>query len=836
MEKSKIICRILILLMVILSTKVYAIDEINEKSSVLEDGQYILQSAININKVVTVKNESTQDGANIELYEDNNLKSQRFEITQLDDGYYKIVALHSGKVLDVYAALKESGANVDQYTWNGTDAQKWKIQDEGNGCYSFASKCNGLYLDVYAALGKDGTNVQVYESNNGIAQKFYLKKYEQIQPERTIAEGKYVISSAINSNKVVSVSASYKQNLANIQINTNDNLKKQQFNINYLNDGYYKIESVVSGKVLDVYAAGKTSGTNVDQYEWNGSDAQKWIIKDEGNGYYSIISKCNELYLDIYAGLTAEGNNIQVYRGNGSKSQLFKFEEVTNVIPEKTIEDGIYNIKTAIDVNRYIDIENFDNFSNARIWSNLNSEKQQFYVKYLEDGYYKITAIHSEKALDVYAAEVKNGANVEQYEWNGSDAQKWIIKSTNDGYYKIISKCNELNLDVTNGVNSNGTNVQMYENTGSESQKFSFIKTSEIKDFLVDGVYSIRSGISGTMNLDVLGKEKSNGANVGIWRANETAQQKFEVTYLKDGYYKIKATHSGKVLDVYAAGKTSGTNVDQYEWNGTDAQKWYINSVENGYYTIVSKCNGLYLDVYGGISENGNNVQVYSGNNTKSQMFKFETGYFGIDVSKHQKEIDFDKLEKNNNINFMIARAGYYSESKRQFIIDEQFERNYIECKNRGIPVGTYIYSYAISVEEVRREAYGLVNYLNSIGAKNFELPVFFDIEDSSQSNLSKQEITDISIEFCEIIKNAGYNTGIYTSKNWLTNKIDINKLTSDYTIWVASYGKNDGYLPDVAFQYTGKHDIWQYSSTGIVSGISTNVDMNLSYIDWKNK
>ena len=836
MEKKKKICGIVIIVFTIIAFfKTYAIAVQDDEKTSLKEGKYIIQSAINQNKVISVEGENKQNGVNVELYENNNLKSQIFEIEKLEDGYYKIIATHSGKVLDVYAAGKNNGTNVDQYEWNGTDAQKWKIHDEKNGYYSFESKCNGLYLDVYAALGQDGNNIQVYESNKGIAQKFYLKKYEEIQPQKTIEDGTYSIASMINEKKVVSVGANYKQNCANIQINTNDDLKKQRFNITYLNDGYYKIESVASGKVLDVYAAGNKNGTNVDQYEWNGSDAQKWIIKDEG-GYYSIISKCNGLYLDVYAGLVTEKNNIQVYRYNGSKSQLFKLKKSNNSNQEKTLEDGIYNIKTSVDVNRYIDIDGFENFGNARIWANLNSEKQQFKVEYLEGGYYKIMAMHSKKVLDVYAGEVKNGANVDQYEWNGSDAQKWIIKLTDDGYYKVISKCNELNLDVNKEENRNGVNIQVYENTGSKSQKFSFVPIDEEKKYITDGVYSIRSGISGTMNLDVLGGEKTDGANVGIWRANDTAQQRFEVMYLENGYYRIRAIHSGKALDVYAAGRKSGTNVDQYDWNGTDAQKWYINSIGNGNYNIVSKCNGLYLDVYGGISENGNNIQVYEENNTASQIFKFQTGYFGIDVSKHQKEIDFDKVEKNMDINFLVARSGYYLESKKQFVVDEQFERNYNECKKRGIPVGTYIYSYAISKEEARTEANELLKYLNAIGANKFELPIFFDVEDNVQNSLSKQEITDITIEFCKTIQNAGYITGVYTSKNWLINKMKVDEFPKDWIIWAAAYGKNDGYIPNNIYKYEGRHEIWQYTSTGIISGILTNVDINLSYIDWKNK
>ena len=91
-------------------------------------------------------------------------------------------------------------------------------------------------------------------------------------------------------------------------------------------------------------------------------------------------------------------------------------------------------------------------------------------------------------------------------------------------------------------------------------------------------------------------------------------QQRFSVKYEKDGYYKIQAMHSGKVLEVAGSSKNNGANVQQYTWNNTDNQKWYIKYANGGYYYIVSKCNGLYMDIYAGSNQNGTNLQVYKGN------------------------------------------------------------------------------------------------------------------------------------------------------------------------------------------------------------------------------
>ena len=502
-------------------------------------------------------------------------------------------------------------------------------------------------------------------------------------------------------------------------------------------------------------------------------------------------------------------------------------------ISERVLKDGIYNIKTGLDENRYVEVtnESTSNLANVQIWSKTNKQNQQIKLTYLNEGYYKMEAVHSGKVIDVYGAGKTNGTNVDQYDWNNSNAQKWIIKDAGNGYFNIISKCNGLYMDVYAGINQNGINVDMYTGNGTNAQKFKFIEASKNdSNILIDGIYSITSALSGNVNLDVLGGGKTNGTNVGIWKANDTMQQRFSVKYEKDGYYKIQAMHSRKVLEVAGSSKNNGANVQQYTWNNTDNQKWYIKYANGGYYYIVSKCNGLYMDIYAGSNQNGTNLQVYKGNSSNAQKFKFVSASFGIDVSKYQGNIDFDKLVNSKRVDFIISRAGYYSETRKKFIVDETFSRNYQESKKRNLPIGSYIYSYALNKEDAINEANQLIKYFKSINATKLDLPVFIDIEDSSQSGLSKSQITEICLAYGEQMKKAGYKTGIYASKYWYMTKIDISKLPADYCLWVASYGNNDGTIPDNVYQYKEKHDIWQYTSTGNIPGINGNVDMNISY------
>ena len=211
---------------------------------------------------------------------------------------------------------------------------------------------------------------------------------------------------------------------------------------------------------------------------------------------------------------------------------------------------------------------------------------------------------------------------------------------------------------------------------------------------------------------------------------------------------------------------------------------------------------------------------------------KYKRYFKGVDVSYWQGKIDFDKLVASNQIDFMITRIGWYRESKRELNVDEQFERNYREAKRKNLPLGAYFFSYATSIDEVRREANAVVDYLKSTGQTDFELPIFYDIEHSSQISLGKNTITQMSIEFCEILKRAGFDkVGVYSYSYWLENYMDLSKLPNDYSIWVANYGtNNNGELPEDIYKYAETHDIWQYTSSGKVDGINGNVDMNICY------
>lgn len=189
----------------------------------------------------------------------------------------------------------------------------------------------------------------------------------------------------------------------------------------------------------------------------------------------------------------------------------------------------------------------------------------------------------------------------------------------------------------------------------------------------------------------------------------------------------------------------------------------------------------------------------------------------GIDVSQWQGNIDFNAVKKSG-IDFVIIRAGYGREISQK---DPYFEQNYKRAKAAGLNVGVYWYSYAVSAEDATREA---KMCLKAIAGKQFEYPIYFDLEEASQFAKGRAFCDNLVKAFCNEIEKAGYFAGLYCSTSYLNNYIskDVRKR---YAIWVAQYNSK--------CTYGGPYGIWQYSGSGKVNGVNSECDMDIGYIDY---
>ena len=198
------------------------------------------------------------------------------------------------------------------------------------------------------------------------------------------------------------------------------------------------------------------------------------------------------------------------------------------------------------------------------------------------------------------------------------------------------------------------------------------------------------------------------------------------------------------------------------------------------------------------------------------------SGNMGIDVSKWNGTIDWTAV-KNSGIDYAIIRCGYRGSSQGSLIEDPKFAANIKGATAAGLKVGVYFFTQAVDEREAVEEASMVLNQVKSY---TISYPIFLDVEPSGGrgDSISKETRTAVCKAFCQTIQNAGYTAGIYANKTWLESKLDAGSLSA-YKIWLAQYAATP--------TYTGRYDLWQYRSTGNVTGISGGVDMNISYLGY---
>ena len=462
-----------------------------------------------------------------------------------------------------------------------------------------------------------------------------------------IPDGKYVISSMLNSKYVLDGSTS---NCGNVQLYLNNESTAQAFKISHDAQGYVTFTNVNSGKVLDVSGGIASNGRNVQQYTSNGTRSQKWIVKKSGNGYTIVSALDSNFVLDLSSGRVNNGQNIQLYTSNDSNAQkwnltkyLSKQEKLNQLAAENknTLADGVYKIGNAQNSNYVLDIASGskNNGANVQLYLSNGTTAQSFKVTHDTNGYVTFTNVNSGRALDVSGGKVANYSNIQQYNSNGTKSQKWIVKKSGSGYTIISALDSNYVLDLSGGKVVNSRNIQIYQGNGSTAQQWTFEKNitererldemaTQNKNMMDDGVYYIKNH-DVKFALDVASASSYSGANVQLYSLNKTDAQKWLVSHDSKGYVSFKNVNSGMYLT--ATGSSNGANVNQQSPSNGYNQKWIIAFDSNQNIKLVSGLNSkLVIDVSGGKIQNGSNIQLYTSNNSAAQKWVFE--YISKDV------------------------------------------------------------------------------------------------------------------------------------------------------------------------------------------------------------
>ena len=266
---------------------------------------------------------------------------------------------------------------------------------------------------------------------------------------------------------------------------------------------------------------------------------------------------------------------------------------------------------------------------------------------------------------------------------------------------------------------------------------------------------------------------------------------------------------------------------------------------ENGFWTWLVNFLFGWLDkaepVYSGWRTTGGKTYYYSSTTHEpvtgiqsidDKLYYFDADgvlqkgkTFGVDVSKYQKNIDWEQIKKAG-VSFVIVRIGYrgYGASGA-LVLDPMFEEHFTNVKNAGLKVGVYFFSQATTEEEAKEEAFACAYVLNG---RKLDYPIFFDTEASGASGgsgradgLGVADRTKCAVAFCEEVKANGYKPGVYASTLWYRNRVDLSSLTK-YTIWNAHYGVASSPI-DCA--------LWQGTCTARLPGYKGDLDVNISSI-----
>lgn len=196
----------------------------------------------------------------------------------------------------------------------------------------------------------------------------------------------------------------------------------------------------------------------------------------------------------------------------------------------------------------------------------------------------------------------------------------------------------------------------------------------------------------------------------------------------------------------------------------------------------------------------------------------------GIDVSRWNGKIDW-KTVASYGMGFAILRI-----TEQGNIIDSTFEPNYKDCIENKIPVGVYKYSYATTIAQIEDEANVVIKTLNK---RKLDYPVFLDIEDKCQENLSDSLMMKMIEAFRAIIVKAGYKFGIYCGYSWYQNQLP--EGAKKYDCWVARYPNNDTGELQERLRVPASTGVigWQYSSKATIPGIPTKTDRSVFYKDY---
>lgn len=568
---------------------------------------------------------------------------------------------------------------------------------------------------------------------------------------------------------------------------------------------------------------------------WNavtGKDKRRWYNLTESDGVYKKtigIAKHNngvgKYYVEAYL-KKENGSLISVGKKNikiaGIEGGSVAFKNVDNCAGTCTVR--ISNIDTPAKVNKV----------RVRVWSNANgkddakwytAKKKGNYWTFdfsaanhnFESGKYKFqTKVWDSRGVIGYLNEksktIRVNCNVSTKVKANKSQSKYTVTIQNVRYSTPVEKVQVAVWSKNNGSDDKKWYTAKDKGDGTYSASVQISKHKDIGTYYAYTYVTLEGG-----SRMLVEKKTFNVKGISV--------KSVYYTYQNDEKGSVQVNISGvaspaeiKSVEIRAYTSKSGKDdlVKSEAVNIGGVYKKNISVADHNYETGKYKIEVYITDARGIVKKvTGKNIDLKC-----SQVYENKTTFAGIDVSKFQGNIDWNRV-KAAGIDFVIIRVGYRGYTYGTITEDPYFETNIKGALAAGIDVGVYFFSQAVTEQEAKQEAQWT---LQKIAPYKITYPVVIDTEYVSggrANSMSAAQRTNVMNAFCTEVKNSGYTPMIYASKSWLENNLIMSYL-NQYDVWLARYA--------AAPEYTGTFTIWQYTSKGAVDGISGYVDRNIGY------
>ena len=298
----------------------------------------------------------------------------------------------------------------------------------------------------------------------------------------------------------------------------------------------------------------------------------------------------------------------------------WRYSSTANGANTKTHSNGIYKIAIGKSPTKTFEIAGSNKENNAKvdIWNYGNVPAQKFYFEY-QDGYYKITAMHTGKSLTVKGKNIKDGTEIVQDNYTGDHSQRWILRDTHKNGW-IISPLSNPNLAITiQGNIQNGSKIVLANVKDNDNQMLYLYNITNNERTHKDDTYKLAIGKDSNKTIEVAGSSKDNNAKIDIWNYGNAEAQKYKFEYI-NGYYKITAKHTGKSLTAKNNVLQEGTEIVQADYTGNNSQKWLLRDThKNGWIISPISNPDLAITVQGSI-QNGSKIILSKTQDNDNQM------------------------------------------------------------------------------------------------------------------------------------------------------------------------------------------------------------------------